>query len=317
VKINYSKETFVEFLHKPVLLKEIINFLNIKPNGIYIDCTAGGGGHSQSILEKIDSGKLIAIDQDPEAIYNLKKKFSKKNNLYIIQSNFINIKEKLAEIGIYSIDGVLFDLGVSSYQLDNPERGFSYNKNCFLDMRMSKNGISAHDIINNYSEENLAKILKKYGEEKFCRKISRNIIKARAKNPIETTIELVEIIKNSVPASIKRLKHPAKKTFQAIRIEVNKELENLEKGLNSVFPLLKSSGRLLVITFHSLEDRLVKKKIINWCQGCTCPNNFPICICKKNPEAILINKKTIKPSISELKTNPRSRSAKLRGIIKI
>jgi len=307
----------VEFTHIPVLLNETVNLLNIKPNGIYVDGTAGGGGHSQEILKRLDnSGKLIMFDQDPDAIKNLKSKFFGKN-IYIINSNFANIKEKLQEIEIFSVNGVLFDLGVSSYQLDTSIRGFSYKKEALLDMRMSKSGISAYDIINNYSEENLSKILKNYAEEKFHRKISKDILKSRKNKPIKTTLELAEIVKNSIPAAKRRTKHPAKKTFQAIRIEVNKELENLKKGLEEAFKLLKPDGRFAVITFHSLEDKIVKHEMHKWCTGCICPKDFPICICGKIPAAKFINKKAIKPEEKEILENSRSKSAKLRVIAKI
>ncbi len=307
----------MNFKHKPVLLEETIDLLDIKSDGVYVDGTAGGGGHSERILKYINKGKLISIDQDPDAIFILKERFYYNNFSIIIQENFSNVISVLRNLDINFVDGVLLDIGVSSYQLDTASRGFSFHQDAFLDMRMSKSGVSAYDIINNYKYEDLVFIIRKYGEEKFSKSIVKSIIKYREKKKIETTLELAEIIKNSVPASIRRVGHPARKTFQAIRIVVNKELEVLEKGLQEAFSCLKPGGRLVVITFHSLEDRIVKKTMLSWCTGCVCPVDFPVCICENKPKARLINKKPIIASENELKNNQRSRSAKLRGCIKL
>lgn len=305
------------FSHMPVLPKETIDSLNVKSDGVYVDGTAGGGGHSSLMLKAISNGRLIAIDQDPEAIETLKRKFEDKENVTIIHNNFSNIDIILKELQIDSIDGVLLDIGVSSKQLDTPERGFSFHNDAPLDMRMSKEGASAYDLINTLSEQELANIIFKYGEEKYSRRISKKIVETRETTPIKTTSELSEIIKESVPAAVRRDGHPARKTFQAIRIEVNKELEVLSKGLDKAFEALKPQGRLSVITFHSLEDRIVKQRMALWCKGCICPSDFPVCVCNNKPKGVLANKKPITASEEELLQNPRSRSAKLRTIIKL
>ena len=302
----------MEFTHVPVLLKEAVDGLNIKPNGIYIDGTAGGGGHSAEILSRLSSGKLISIDQDPDAICTIKQKFKDNHNSIIIKGNFSDMKSLLESRGICRVDGVLLDIGVSSHQLDTPERGFSFHEDAELDMRMSQSGTSAKDLVNNLSQQELSRIIFNYGEEKYANSISKGIVKARGEKPINTTFELAEIIRCSVPEKVRRAGHPARKTFQALRIEVNHELDYLKKGLEQAFELLSSGGRLAVITFHSLEDRIVKQTMADWCRGCTCPKDFPVCVCGKKPRAQSITRKPIVANEQELSSNPRSRSAKLR-----
>ena len=300
----------MEFVHKSVLFDEAIDSLNIDDEKIIADGTAGGGGHSRAIAEK--AGRLIAIDQDPDAIKVLHERLDSFGNVTIVQNNFSNIDEILDNLGVESIDGMLLDLGVSSFQLDNADRGFSYHKDAPLDMRMSKSGLSAKDVVNNYSEYELADILFRYGEEKFSRRIAKNIVIARQDAPIETTGELVDIIKASYPKSKMRDSHPARKTFQAIRIEVNAELDVLEKTLDKALNCLASGGRLSIITFHSLEDRIVKEAFRKQENPCICPPQFPVCVCGKKPLGRVITRKPILPSKEELEENPRSRSAKLR-----
>lgn len=302
----------MSFSHIPVLLHETIDGLNIKENGIYVDGTAGGGGHSAEILSHLKDGKLISIDQDPDAIRHVKERFKDNENSIIIKGNFGNMKELLNSRGIYCVDGVMLDIGVSSHQLDTGERGFSFHEDAPLDMRMSQSGVSAADLVNTLDYPELARIINNYGEEKFASSIAKNIIKAREQKQIETTLELAEIIKNSVPQKVRRDGHPARKTFQALRIAVNRELDVLESGLDDAFELLSKGGRLAVITFHSLEDRIVKQKMASWCTGCTCPKEFPVCVCGNKPKAKLINRKPIIALQEELEVNARSRSAKLR-----
>lgn len=302
----------MSFSHIPVLLNETIEGLNINPNGIYVDGTAGGGGHSAEILSHLTNGKLISIDQDPDAIRHVKERFKDNSNSIIIKGNFGNMKSLLNERGVYCVDGIMLDIGVSSHQLDTSERGFSFHEDAPLDMRMSQSGESATDLVNNLSYAQLAQIINNYGEEKFASSIAKNIVKAREEKRIETTLELAEIIKNSVPQKVRRDGHPARKTFQALRIAVNHELDVLESGLADAFELLSSGGRLAVITFHSLEDRIVKKMMASWCTGCTCPKEFPVCVCGNKPKAKLVNRKPIVATDQELDTNVRSRSAKLR-----
>lgn len=302
----------MSFSHIPVLLYETVDGLNIKENGIYVDGTAGGGGHSAEILSRLKDGKLISIDQDPDAIRHVKERFKDNANSIIIKGNFGNMKELLNDRGIFCVDGVMLDIGVSSHQLDTSERGFSFHEEAPLDMRMSQSGESAADLVNNLSYAQLAQIINNYGEEKFASSIARNIVKARQEKRIETTLQLAEIIKNSVPQKVRRDGHPARKTFQALRIAVNHELDVLESGLDDAFELLSKGGRLSVITFHSLEDRIVKQKMASWCTGCTCPKEFPVCVCGNKPKAKLVNRKPIVASESELEINVRSRSAKLR-----
>ena len=303
----------MNFSHIPVLLSEAIEGLAIDEAGIYIDGTAGGGSHSEAILKRLKSGKLISIDQDPDAINFLREKLSKYENSVLIQDNFSNMDKIAKDLSIDAVNGVLLDIGVSSHQFDTPSRGFSYRYDAPLDMRMSQTGVSAADLVNNLSWQELAKIISTYSEEKFAKNIALAIVKEREISPIETTEHLSEVIKSAIPAKFKRDGgHPARKTFQALRIAVNKELDVLTNGLDAAFSILKPGGRLAVITFHSLEDRLVKKKMAAWCEGCTCPLEFPICVCNKKPRAKLVNKKVIEASPREVNENPRSRSAKLR-----
>ncbi len=305
----------MEFSHVSVMLEESINGLNIKPDGIYVDGTAGGAGHSCEIAKHLnENGLLIALDRDPDAVIAASERLSVYKNAKVIRSNYSQLREVLDSLGIDKVDGVLMDLGVSSHQLDTGSRGFSYHVDAPLDMRMSQDGMSAADIVNSYSEKELAKIIFEFGEEKFSRQIAANIVKARELSPVKTTLELAEIIKNSVPQKVRRDKNPCKKTFQAIRIAVNGELEHLSKGIDDAFYSLKSGGRLAVITFHSLEDRLVKQRFAGWCRGCTCPPDFPQCICGNKPQGKLVNRKPIEAEKEELEKNNRSRSAKLRII---
>ena len=306
------------FSHKSVLLCECIEALNIKPDGIYVDCTAGGGGHSSKILDKLSTGTLIAIDKDEEALSECRKRLT-KGNVKFVHSDFKNICQVLNELGIDKVDGILADLGVSSYQIDNPERGFSYMaSNAPLDIRMdAEQTLTASDIVNTYSEQELTSIIRDYGEEKFAKNIARNIVLDRQKAPIETCGQLVEIIDKSVPhSSRKKGSHPAKRTFQALRIEVNKELEGLEEFVSSAVSRLNPNGRLAVIIFHSLEDRAVKHSFNDLATDCICPPNLPVCVCNHRAEGSLLNKKPILPSESEQIENPRSQSAKLRVFVK-
>lgn len=307
----------MEFNHISVLLNECIEGLNINPNGIYVDGTAGGGGHSAEILKKLDCGKLISIDRDPDAITTISERFKNEPNSIIINGCFGEMKKLLNDRGIYQVDGVLLDIGVSSHQLDTDERGFSFHKDAPLDMRMSQSGTSAEDLVNDLSYEELRDIIYRYGEDKFAPSIAKGIVKAREEERITTTLQLAEIIKNSVPQKVRREGHPARKTFQALRIEVNGELTQLENGLDEAFEMLSPKGRLAVISFHSLEDRIVKQKMASWCKGCTCPKDFPVCICGNVPKAKLVNRKPIEATQEELDKNPRSRSAKLRICEKI
>lgn len=303
----------MEFKHISVLFEETLDSLNIKPDGLYVDCTCGGAGHSRAILERLENGKLVAIDRDPDAIEVIKERIGSDERVEIVNDNFSNIKSILNG---RKADGILADLGVSSFQLDNAERGFSFHKDAPLDMRMSKSGKSAFDVVNGYSEQELANIINRYGEEKFARSIAKSIVKSRNIKPIETTIELAEIVKNSVPAKARRDGHPARKTFQAIRIEVNDELSILSDAVQDMFDCLIMGGRLSIITFHSLEDRTVKEKFREFTAGCTCPKDFPVCVCGKTPAGKLINR-GITAGETELETNNRSRSARLRTVEKI
>ena len=302
----------MEFNHIPVLLNETIEGLAVSENGIYVDGTAGGGGHSAEILRRLKSGRLISIDQDPDAIQTLTERFKKNENSIIIKGNFADMKELLAQRGLYRVDGVLLDIGVSSHQLDTPERGFSFHEDAPLDMRMSRKGTTAAELVNTLPFEELRRILFEYGEEKYAGSIAKGILAAREQKPIETTLQLAEIVKANVPQRVRRDGHPARKTFQAIRIAVNDELGVLRRGLEGAFELLGSGGRLAVITFHSLEDRLVKQQMAAWCQGCTCPKDFPVCVCGNKPKAKLVHKKPVCANETELTINPRARSAKLR-----
>ncbi len=303
------------FSHYSVMLRECIDGLNVKPGGIYVDCTAGGGGHSAAIAEKLDpsvGGHLIAIDQDPAAIAAASKRLSPFSNaVTLVQNNFSNITSILNGI---QPDGVIIDLGISSHQIDTPERGFSYMHDAPLDMRMNPDApLSAADVIATYSETELTRILRDYGEEKFAARIARSIVQARKASPIRTTLELVALLKQAIPSgSVEKGSHPAKRTFQAIRIEVNQELSIIEPTINRLTNALAPGGRLVVLTFHSLEDRAVKQAIAAQAKGCTCPSDFPVCVCGKKPRLRQITKKPLLPSREELLENPRSHSAKLR-----
>lgn len=305
----------MEFKHISVLLDEVIDSLCIKPDGIYIDGTAGGAGHSSEIAKRLKNGKLYALDRDPDAVKVASERL-KGLPAEVIQSNFSEMDNVMKNLGIKKVDGILLDLGVSSYQLDNAERGFSYHKDAPLDMRMSKSGITAEEIVNNFSQDELKDIFWKYGEEKFSGRIATKIVNYRTNKKIETTLELAEVISSAVPASARRDGHPARKCFQALRIAVNGELDALNDVLDRAFGLLDKDGVLAIITFHSLEDRMVKQRFKEYTVGCTCPPDFPICVCGKTPKGRLPHKKPIEPSIEELENNPRSRSAKLRVIIK-
>ena len=306
------------FQHVSVLLNESIEGLNIKPDGIYVDGTAGGAGHSSEIAKRLKTGRLIALDKDPDAIATATERLSKYPCATVIRSDFAEIPAVLDSLGIDKVDGVLLDLGVSSHQLDEAERGFSYHSEAPLDMRMSQEGLSAYDLVNGASGAELAKILYDYGEEKFAPRIVNAILDARAVKPIETTTELADIVRNAVPAAVRRKEgHPARKTFQAIRIAVNGELDRLSEALDRAFERLAPGGRFAIITFHSLEDRMVKQAFAEYTKGCTCPPEFPVCICGKTPRGKLVSRKPIEPTPEELEVNHRSRSAKLRIIEKL
>ncbi len=300
------------------MLQECINGLNIDPEGIYIDGTAGGAGHSLQIVKRLTTGRLIALDRDPDAVAVASERLADYKCAKVIHSNYSEIPSVLQNEGVSEgIDGVLLDLGVSSFQLDNAKRGFSYKADAPLDMRMSKLGISAKDVVNTYDQQEIARILREFADEKYAGSIARNIVKYREDKEIQTTLELEQIIKRSMPASARRDKNPCKRTFQALRMEVNHELDFLSEGLENAFGALKSGGRLVVITFHSIEDRFVKHRFKSWCTGCVCPPEFPVCVCGNKPKGELINKKPILPSEEELRINKRSQSAKLRIIKKL
>lgn len=309
----------MEFKHYSVLLKESVDALNVKAGGVYVDGTMGGGGHSYEILSR-GAGRLIGIDQDVEAIEASKKRLCQfGDRLVTINRNFSRVKEILQELGIIAIDGAVLDLGVSSYQLDNAERGFSYMHDAPLDMRMDRAAaLSAREVVNSYSEDELTRIFYEYGEEKWSKRIAKFIVERRNEREIETTGELAEIIKAAIPKKA-RLEggHPAKRVFQAIRIEVNGELRILEQALCDFIDVLKPGGVLSVITFHSLEDRIVKKTFARLAQGCTCPKDFPVCVCGKKPVIRVITRKPVLPSGQELEENSRSKSAKLRAAEKL
>jgi 16S rRNA (cytosine1402-N4)-methyltransferase len=305
----------MEFKHISVLLNESISGLAVNPDGVYVDCTAGGGGHSSAIAEKLsEKGMLIALDRDPDAVKAASEKLKAYKNARVIQSNYSDLRSVLDGLGIPAVDGIIMDLGVSSYQLDETSRGFSYHADAPLDMRMSRTGMTAADVVNNLSEKELANIIFEYGEEKFSFRIASNIVRHREVKPIETTLQLADIIRESIPQKARRDKNPCKKTFQALRIKVNGEFDHLSKGLDEAFFSLKPNGRLAVITFHSLEDRIVKQRFAGWCKGCICPPDFPQCVCGRKPLGQLVNKKPIEADENELENNKRSRSAKLRII---
>lgn len=307
----------MEFKHVSVLLNECLDALNIKDDGIYVDCTLGGAGHSSHILQRLSKdGLLVGIDQDTDALKAAGERLKEYENKKLVHNNFHNIDSILEELDIPKVDGILMDLGVSSYQLDEGERGFSYMKDAPLDMRMNRDReFSAYDVVNSYSMEDLWRIIRDYGEEKFAKRVAEFIVNRREEKPIETTLELVDIIKAAIPAKARREgPHPAKRTFQAIRIEVNGELEILNKAIEDGVNRLNKGGRVAIITFHSLEDRIVKLKFRELANPCTCPKEFPICVCGKKPLVKLISRKAIDPSKEEVEENPRSRSAKLRVI---
>ena len=306
----------MEFAHIPVLLEQCLDGLDIKPDGIYFDGTCGGAGHSREIAKRLTTGRLIGIDRDPDAVAVASERLSGLP-AQVVRGNYSEIKQIADDLGICGADGILLDLGVSSYQLDNAERGFSYHNDAPLDMRMSKEGTSARDIVNEYSKEQLTKILYEYGEEKFAPRIAETIIKRRSEKPVETTTELADIVRDSIPAKFRRDKNPCKKTFQAIRIAVNCEFDHLDRALDEGFELLKPGGRFCIITFHSLEDRIVKQRFAGWCKGCACPPDFPVCVCGNKPKGKLVCRKPLEASEEELEANPRSRSAKLRIIEKL
>ncbi len=308
----------MEFSHVSVLLNETVDAIDVTEGGRYADFTMGGGGHSSLILER--GGILYGFDRDIDAINVCKKRFEDKKERFVpIHSSFENVKSEMENLGINSLDGIIADLGVSSYQLDEAERGFSYMHDAPLDMRMDRReGLSAKEVVNSYSEEKLCEIITKYGEEKWAVRIAKFICEAREKKPIETTFELVDVIKAAVPQGARKDgPHPAKRTFQAIRIEVNGELRILEKAVRDGVELLKCGGRMAVITFHSLEDRIVKETFNSLANACTCPKNFPVCVCGKKNSVKVLTRKPILPSAEEIEVNPRSRSAKLRVCEKI
>ena len=311
----------INFSHKSVLLDECIESLDIKPDGIYVDGTAGGGGHSFEIAKRLgENGLLIAIDQDADAIKAASERLAcYGSKVKVVRNNFSNLADVCRELGVEKIDGLLLDLGVSSYQLDTAERGFSYMADAPLDMRMDKRSeLDAWQVVNKYSESELKRIIYEYGEERYAGKIAAKIIGARQQSPINTTGELVQVVKCAVPAVMREGgSHPAKRTFQAIRIEVNKELNVIAPAVRSAVDLLDGGGRVAIITFHSLEDRIVKQEFVKYSKGCTCPKDFPMCVCGNKPKLKLITHKPILPSAKELEENRRSHSAKLRVAEKI
>ncbi len=309
-----------EFNHYSVLLEETVDALNIDPDGTYVDCTLGGGGHSLEIAKRLKGGRLISIDRDMDAINASRRRLSEySDKVTFIHDNYKNIIEILSSLGIGSVEGVTADLGVSSYQLDTPERGFSFHHNAPLDMRMDRSApFSAKTLVNEYSEEELRRVIFEYGEEKFASKIAQGIVRARREKTIETTFELVDIIRNSVPQSyVHGDKHPARRTFQALRIEVNDEIGALRGAVENMIEVLSKKGRIAVITFHSLEDRAVKEVFTQKTSGCTCPSHFPVCVCGFKPTLKLLSKKSQTAGKSELDENNRSRSARLRTAEKI
>lgn len=298
--------------HRPVLLEETLAALAPRPDGVYLDGTAGGGGHSHAIASRLTTGRLVSLDQDPDAIEAASARLMGLPAT-VVQSNFTAMDAVLRDLGIPAVDGILLDIGVSSHQLDTAERGFSYHADAPLDMRMSQSGQTAADLVNTLSEAELTKMFFEYGEEKYSRPIARAILRERARGSIDTTLQLADIIRDAVPASARRDGHPARRVFQALRIAVNGELDCLSQALDTAFDCLKDGGRLAVITFHSLEDRIVKQRFASWRQGCTCPREFPVCVCGKTPAAAPVGKPA-EASAAELAENPRSRSAKLRCI---
>ncbi len=307
----------MEFNHISVLLEESVVALNIKPDGIYVDCTAGGGGHSAEVLKHLgENGRMILFDRDPDAIETVTNRFKGDERVTIVHSNFSEIKKILGELGVDGVDGIIADLGVSSHQLDTAERGFSFHYDAPLDMRMSQQGTTAEDIVNTYSQKELFNVISRYGEEKFASSVASAIVRSREKKRIETTLELAEIVSNAIPAKFRRNGHPARKTFQAIRIEVNAELVVLENTLPDMFECLNKNGVLAIISFHSLEDRIVKDYFRTLKEGCSCPKDFPVCVCGKTPKAV-VKSSGVKATGKEVTENNRSRSAKLRTAVKL
>ncbi len=305
----------MNFNHKSVLLDEVIESLNIKPDGYYVDGTLGGAGHALEVIKRLNGGRLIGIDQDADAIKAATERLiDYKNRVIIVRDNYVNIENILKREGIDKVDGIYVDLGVSSYQLDTADRGFTYRFDAPLDMRMDdRNELKASDIVNNYSEAELFHIIRDYGEDRFAKNIAKHIVEYRNKKKIETTFELVDIIKSAIPMKIQVTGgHPAKRTFQAIRIELNKELEVLKDSINVMIELLKPGGRLSVITFHSLEDRIVKQAFKKAESPCVCPKKFPVCVCGNKSKGRVITRKAVLPSKEELEENSRAKSAKLR-----
>ena len=307
----------MEFCHTSVLFSQCMEGLAIRPEGIYLDGTAGGGGHSLGIARRLTTGRLIALDKDPDAVKAAGERLAGLP-ARVVESDYADIPQVLDSLGIDKVDGILLDLGVSSYQLDTPERGFSYMADAPLDMRMTQQGFSARDLVNQWDVSSIARALREFGEEKYALAIAKRIARAREQQPVETTGQLVEIIKSAIPPSARyEGGHPAKRTFQAIRIAVNSELDNLSRCLDTAFERLAPGGRFAVITFHSLEDRMVKQKFAACCKGCVCPPDFPVCVCGRTPEGRLVNKKPIEPGEEEQRQNSRSRSAKLRILEKL
>ncbi len=310
--MQQSPETY----HVPVLLRQTLDVLQPRPDGVYLDGTAGGGGHSHAIAGHLTTGHLYALDRDPDAVAAASERL-RGLPATVVQANYTEMADVLHRYGVDRLDGVLLDIGVSSHQLDTPERGFSFHHDAPLDMRMSQSGPTAADLVNTLGAEQLARIFWEYGEDKFSRSIAKAIVKQRETAPILTTAELSECIKSAVPASVRRKEHPARQIFQALRIAVNGELDCLSSGLDTAFSLLRPGGRLAVITFHSLEDRLVKQRFAAFCQGCICPPDCPVCICGRTPAAKAIARKPLEADETELQENPRSRSAKLRCVEKL
>lgn len=305
----------MDFNHIPVLLDQTIKGLNIKPDGIYVDGTLGGGGHSFKIVQKLTTGRLIGIDQDKDALeYAGRRLAIFKDQVTLVHDNYVNTPEVLKQLGVEKVDGILLDIGVSSYQIDNPERGFTYREDAELDMRMNRDAdLSAKDVVNKYSKEDLARIIRKYGEEKFANNIAKHIVSERQNGPIETTGRLKEIVEQAIPAAVRKGKGGfAKKTFQAIRIEVNSELSVLERSIEPMVNLLNPGGRLAIITFHSLEDRIVKDEFRRLENPCTCPPDFPVCTCGKKPLGVVVTRHPVCAEKEELESNKRASSAKLR-----
>ncbi|MBR7091659.1 MAG: 16S rRNA (cytosine(1402)-N(4))-methyltransferase RsmH [Clostridia bacterium] len=307
--------TYDSAYHRPVLLEQTLDMLCVRPDGVYVDGTAGGGGHSLAIASRLQGGRLLALDRDPDAVREAGNRLQ-GYPAEVVQANFVDMAAVLRARGINGADGILLDIGVSSHQLDDAARGFSFHQDAPLDMRMSREGLTAADLLNTADEAQLARWFFTYGEEKFSRRIAAAVVRQRQTAPIRTTGELAELICAAVPAAARRDGHPARRVFQALRIAVNDELGCLDKALDAAFDCLRVGGRLCVITFHSLEDRMVKQRFAAFCTGCTCPKDFPVCVCGKTPAGEPITRKAVTADEAELEANPRARSAKLRGVIK-